>query len=95
MKDLDPGGAEANVLRKMATGKELAGKDFPGMPDWDWATRAQKEGHLKGVLMRLKAGGYIGSREVGPCQNYRGHHVEWFITTKGMEMATVLEVMET
>jgi hypothetical protein len=55
MKDLDPDSSEANVLRKMATGAELSEKDFPDMPGWSWATGAQKDRHLKGVLMRLKA----------------------------------------
>jgi hypothetical protein len=94
MKDLNPKGAEANVLRKMATGEKLTGSDFPDMPDWSWSSNRQKDRHLKYILRRLKAGGYVGSRHVEPCQNYRSHHTEWFITDKGKEMATVLEVME-
>lgn len=93
MNDLDPKSPEANVLRKMATGGEIDSNDFTDELNW-FSSKREQERALKGVLTRLKAGGYVKSKEMRPCTNYRSHHMEWSITVKGMEMVTVLEVME-
>ncbi len=94
MTDLDPKSAEANVLRKMAIGRPMRPEDFPEIPDVRWATKSAMARALNGALMRLEVRGYVSSKDVRPRRDERCHHREWSITIEGMEMATILEVME-
>ena len=91
MKDMDPTGPAANVLRKMATGKKVTNGDLDPL----FLSMKGRERLIKRALRELEARGYVGSKDMEPCQDYRSHHVEWSLTLKGMEVATVLEVMET